>query len=77
MHPIAGKAIPSAARLDIVPGSISQQPNRAKWLLRAITSSERYVIRDERDQLVAEQPGLRCPEAVCAALIPICKNASW
>jgi len=35
------------------------------------------VTHDEKNQLVAKQPGLGRPEATCAALIPIRKNASW
>ncbi len=52
-------------------------PDRAKWLLRGVTSNERYVTRLEKDQLVAKQPGLDRPEATRAALIPIRKTASW
>jgi len=77
METIAGDPLPSAAKLDIFPGSISQQPHGAKWLLRGITSNDRYVTHDEKNQLVAKQPGLGRPEATCAALIPIRKNASW
>ena len=74
---IVGEPIPIAAKLDIISDSVSHQPREAKWLLRGITSNERYVVRDEKDQLVAKQPGLGRSEAVCAALIPIRKNASW
>ncbi len=77
METIAGDPLPSAAKLDIFPGSISQQSHGAKWLLRGITSNDRYVTHDEKNQLVAKQPGLGRPEATCAALIPIRKNASW
>jgi hypothetical protein len=73
---IVGEPIPQAARLDIVPGPVSQS-HKAKWLLRGITSNERYVVRNEKEQLAAKQPGLGRPEAVCAALIPIRKNISW
>lgn len=40
-----------------------------KWLLRGITSNERYVVREEKDRLVAKQPSLGRAEATCAALI--------
>lgn len=49
----------------------------ATWLLRGITSNERYVARLEKDQLVAIQPALGRSQATCAALIPIRKTASW
>jgi hypothetical protein len=74
---IVGESIPSAAKLDIISDSVSQQSREAKWSFRGITSNERYVHRDEKDQLVAKQPGLGRSEALCAALIPIRKNPSW
>ena len=77
METVAGEPLPSATKLNIIPGPVSQEPHGTNWLLRGITSNERYVVRDEKDQLVAKQPGLDRPEAVCAALIPIRKNASW
>lgn len=77
METIVGESLPSVARLDVIPGPIFQEPAETKWLLRGIKSNERYVIKDERDQLLAKQPALGRPEAVCAALIPIRKNASW
>jgi chlorite dismutase len=73
---IVGEPIPQASRLDIVSGPISQS-HKANWLLRGITSNERYVVRNEKEQLIAKQPNLNRSEAVCAALIPIRKNASW
>ncbi len=45
------------------------QPLGTKWLLRGITSNERYVVREEKDRLVAKQPSLGRAEATCAALI--------
>jgi hypothetical protein len=74
---VVGASIPSAPRLDIVSGSTSSPPQAAQWLLRGITSNERYVVRDEKDRLVAKQPGLGRAAATCAALIPIRKSASW
>ena len=73
---IVGKPIPQAARLDIVPGPVPRS-HKAKWLLRGITSNERYVVRSESEQLLAKQPSLGRPEATCAALIPVRKNSSW
>lgn len=56
-------------RLDVAAGSVSPQPLGTKWLLRGITSNERYVVREEKDRLVAKQPSLGRAEATCAALI--------
>jgi chlorite dismutase len=60
-------------RLDIVAGS----QGSGAWSLRGITSNERYVTRDEKNQLMAKQQGLGRAEASCAALIPLRKNAAW
>ncbi len=46
-------------------------------MLRGITSSERYVTGEEKQQLAAKQPCLGRPEATCAALIPVRKTAAW
>jgi hypothetical protein len=56
---------------------VASPPPRALWLLRGVTSNERYVTRGERQMLVAKQPALGRPEAVCAALIPIQKSEAW
>lgn len=77
METIAGEPILDAKRLSIFPDPVVQTAQQASWVLRGITSNDRYVVRDEKDQLVAKQPGLGRPEAVCAALIPIRKNATW
>lgn len=69
--------LPGIPRLDVAAGSVSPQPLGTKWLLRGITSNERYVVREEKDRLVAKQPSLGRAEATCAALIPIRKNPSW
>lgn len=78
MDVIAGESLPAATRLEIASGSeIPSDPHTA-WVLRGITSNERYVVRDEeRRQLVANQQGLGHPAATCAALIPIRKNLAW
>lgn len=52
-------------------------PARAVWLLRGVTSNERYVTREERRALVARQQELGRPEATRAALIPVRKSDAW
>ncbi|MCI0746678.1 MAG: chlorite dismutase family protein [Verrucomicrobia subdivision 3 bacterium] len=74
---IVGDSLPAARKLNIVSGAVTALPDGARWLLRGITSNERYVTRPEKEQLVSRQPGLGRPEADCAALIPIRKNAQW
>ncbi|MCA1617574.1 MAG: chlorite dismutase family protein [Acidobacteria bacterium] len=74
---VIGSPLKQVARLDVVEGKLDALPKGGVWLLRGVTSYERYVIRAERDMLVARQEGLGRPEATCAALIPISKSAAW
>jgi chlorite dismutase len=74
---IVGESLPKAERLSIIAGPLSETPAGSSWHLRGITSNERYVVREEKEQLAARQPGLGRPEAIYAALIPIRKNAAW
>jgi chlorite dismutase len=74
---VVGDPLAKVSRLDIVRGALPEVPDGARWLLRGVTSNERYVTRSEKDQLVATQPALDRPQATCAALIPIRKTASW
>jgi hypothetical protein len=74
---VTGEALPPADRLDIVPGIVTKPAAGGAWVLRGVTSNERYVTRAEKDQLVAKSPALGRPEADIAALIPIKKNAKW
>ena len=74
---IVGEPLAQVRRLDIVTGAVSDVPDGAQWVLRGLTSNERYVTRTEQDHLVAQQPTLGRAHASCAALIPIRKTASW
>ena len=74
---IAGQALPAAKRLAIVSGPEIPSGPQAAWVLRGITSNERYVDREERRRIVARLLDLGRPEATCAALIPIRKNEAW
>ena len=74
---LVGDPLPEASRLAVMNGSDVLAIPNTQWLLRGITSNERYVNRSEKDQLVAKQQGLGRPEAICAALIPIRKKPEW
>ena len=74
---ITGEALPAIGRLKLVAGHVAPPPVGAGWVLRGVTSNERYVTRSEKEQLLAKQQGLGRPEADCAVLIPIRKNAKW
>ncbi len=71
----AGLEVPP--RLDIRHADLPGLPPGARWRLRGVTSHGRYTTRAEQDALAAAQPALGRPEATCAALIPITKNAAW
>lgn len=74
---VVGDPLPAAPRLDIISGPLPLAPDGAKWILRGVTSNERYITRDEKELLVAKQASLGRPEATHSALIPIRKNAKW
>ena len=74
---VVGKPLPEAKRLNVISASELRSETDAPWVLRGITSNERYVLRDEKNEIVAKQQGLGRPEAICAALIPIRKSAAW
>ena len=74
---LIGEALADIKRLDVVSGAISEIPEDLKWMLRGLTSNERYVTRPEKDDLVAKQEGLGRSKATCGALIPIRKTAAW
>jgi chlorite dismutase len=78
-EPISGAALPPAARLTVLEGSAlarAETPGAA-WVLRGVTSNERYVTRSEHDQLVSRQEALGRPSSTRAALIPIKKSEAW
>lgn len=72
--PYIGELLPDVARIDIVNGAV---PAEGGWVLRGVTSNERYATRPEKTELAAKQVGLGRPTATHAALIPIRKNAAW
>jgi chlorite dismutase len=74
---VAGDALPAIERLNLVAGHVTSPQAGAAWVWRGVTSNERYVTRPEKEQLVPKSPALGRPEADCAVLIPIRKNAKW
>jgi len=77
MEAMVGEPLPAARKLEIVSGAEPPSAPHAAWVLRGITSNERYVVREERNQIVAKLLGLGRPEATCGALIAIRKNEDW
>ncbi len=76
MTTVAGEGLKDAGCLQVVEGPRPFGLSGA-WLLRGVTSNERYVERAERDALVARQEGLGRPRATAAALIPVRKSPAW
>ena len=74
---IAGQALPSVPRLSIFEGNQAAALEGSIWLLRAVTSYERYLHKMERSALVVQQAELGRLEATRAALIPIKKSTAW
>jgi hypothetical protein len=73
---VVGEPVPGVRAISVVPGSV-EPPSGASWLLRGITSNERYVEREEKTTLVSRQEGLGRAASTRAALIPIRKNPAW
>lgn len=74
---VIGEPLLPTAKVDIVNGPAPAGSTHIQWRLCGVTSNERYVTRDEKQQLVPKQVALGRPEATHAALIPIRKNAEW
>ncbi len=74
---VIGESLPITERLAVLEGEGNRHSAEADWVLRGVTSNERYVNEAERAALTARQAGLGRPEATCAALIPIRKSETW
>lgn len=75
---IAGAGLASASHVHVVEGlNAVEKPTPASWVLRGVTSNERYVGRIQHDALALRQEGLERPGSSRAALIPIKKSAAW
>ena len=73
---IAGAPLAQVTRLGVLEGEAASAADAA-WVLRGITSNERYVTREEKTRLAASSPALGRAAASRAALIPIRKSAAW
>jgi chlorite dismutase len=74
---VIGEALPITERLEVLEGETARHPAEAEWVLRGVTSNERYVNEAERAAFMARQAELGQPEAAYAALIPISKSETW
>jgi len=74
---VIGQSLSPASHLRIGPASELYSLESPAWVLQGIVSNERYITRDEKNQLLEVQEGLNRPASVCAALIPIKKTLAW
>ncbi|OWK38363.1 chlorite dismutase family protein [Fimbriiglobus ruber] len=74
---VVGEPLPAVECVDFVAGAVPAVPEGGKWVLRGVTSNERYVTRGEKDVLVEKQTAIGRPAATRAALIPLRKSAKW
>ena len=78
LEAVAGASLELVSHLEVIEGEASSLPDtRPVWVLRGVTSNERYVSRVEHDALVAKQESLGRVESTRAALIPITKSEAW
>jgi hypothetical protein len=78
LEPVAGDSLELASRLEIVEGPDAVPPaGDAVWVLRGVTSNERYVTSIEHRALAERQEPLGRQESTRAALIPITKSEAW
>ena len=77
MSAIAGAPIEEVSRVEVLAAGETLPPAGSRWVLRGVTSNERYVARPERTELVGRQPPLERPNALYAALIAIRKSERW
>lgn len=73
---LAGTPLPDALRLMITVETRDVPPGTT-WRLQGATSNDRYVTRQEKDNLIAHQPELGRPSANCSALIALRKTSIW
>jgi len=78
LETVSGPSLPPARHVEFLEGEAAgRSVGDAAWVLRGITSYERYVTRAEHDALALRQERLGRPDSTRAALIPIKKSAKW
>ena len=77
MESVMGPALELVTRIEVCDGLLSALPAKAKWLLRGVVTYERYVTREEKNNLATVSPLLGRLEATCAAFIPVHKSDAW
>ena len=75
---IVGPALAETSHLRVAHDSSARVDGEdALWVLRGVTSNERYVTRAEHDALAGRQEPLGRAASTRVALIPITKSQAW
>jgi chlorite dismutase len=74
---VVGESLEPTEGLDVQNTYIQETPPAARWVLRGVTSNQRYVTRPEQTALAAVQEAIGRPGATCAAMIPMSKSVEW
>lgn len=77
LETIAGDPLASASHVEVLEGASAVGRLDAVWVLRGVTSNERYLSREEQRELLSRQEPLGRLESTRAALIPITKSEAW
>jgi chlorite dismutase len=77
LETVVGEPLASASHLEVLEGPSVPRQVDAAWVLRGVTSNERYVDRAEHRELSSREDPLGRPESTRAALIPITKSEAW
>ncbi len=77
MLTVAGDGLPPASHLDTCNFNVAINTIASGWVLRGVTSNQRYTTKTKLGELAEKQPSLGRPESTCAALIAIRKKADW
>src|SRR4051794_38832733 len=67
MKTLAGEPLPLVDRLAIINGVVESKPDSGTWVLRGVTSNERYATRSEKSALAQIQAPLGRPGSTQAA----------
>jgi chlorite dismutase len=78
LETVVGAPLEPVSRLEMIERrATSGREGRPAWILRGVTSNERYVSSSEHDALVTKQESLGRGASTRAALIPITKSDAW
>jgi chlorite dismutase len=77
METLAGAPLERVPFVDVAEGAPAAAAHGAAWVLRGVTSNERYVTRAEHERLAAAPAPLGRRSSTLAALLPIRKSAAW